>query len=128
MFENLEILRLAQGMAQHAVTRQSVVARNLANVDTPGYQQRDIASFAEVWQQSDSAAPLQRTRESHLDWGSRRSPPDAAVIADATSEPNGNSVSVETEIMKSVEVRQQHDIALSIYRSSLNVLRASLGR
>lgn len=128
MFENLDILRLAQGMAQHAVSRQSVVARNLANVDTPGYKQRDIASFAEIWTQSDRGGPLGRTRETHLEPGGGIRHADSSVVTTAMAEPNGNTVSLETEILKSVEIRQEHDLALSIYRSSLNVLRTSLGR
>jgi flagellar basal-body rod protein FlgB len=42
--------------------------------------------------------------------------------------PNGNSVSLETEMVKAVEVKRQHDQALAIYKSSMNVLRASIGR
>ena len=45
-----------------------------------------------------------------------------------TAAPNGNSVSLEAEMVKAVEVRQQHEMALAIYRSSSNVVRASLGR
>ena len=42
--------------------------------------------------------------------------------------PNGNSVSLETEMVKAVDVKQQHDMALSIYRSVSEIIRASLGR
>jgi flagellar basal-body rod protein FlgB len=42
--------------------------------------------------------------------------------------PNGNSVSLEAEMVKAVDVKQQHDMALSIYRSVSEIIRASLGR
>jgi flagellar basal-body rod protein FlgB len=42
--------------------------------------------------------------------------------------PNGNSVSLEGEMVKSVEARQAHDMALAIYRATSDVVRASLGR
>ena len=42
--------------------------------------------------------------------------------------PNGNSVSLEAEMVKSVEARQNHDMALAIYRATSDVIRASLGR
>ncbi len=42
--------------------------------------------------------------------------------------PNGNTVSLETEMMKATEVRHQHDLALSVYPTSLNILRTALGR
>ena len=44
------------------------------------------------------------------------------------SDPNGNSVAIEDEILRSVDAKRQHDRALAIYRSSLNILRTSIGR
>jgi len=43
-------------------------------------------------------------------------------------EPNGNSVSVENELLRSVDIRRQHDHSIAIYRSTLSILRTSLGR
>ena len=42
--------------------------------------------------------------------------------------PNGNTVSLETEMIKATEVRQQHDLALATYRGGLDLLRTALGR
>ena len=42
--------------------------------------------------------------------------------------PVGNTVSLETEMMKAVEVRHDHEMALSVYQTSLGILRTSLGR
>ena len=44
---NLNILRLASGLAAHASSRQQVVAENIAHADTPGYRARDVAEFSE---------------------------------------------------------------------------------
>ena len=66
MFQNLEILRLAQGLAEHAASRHSVVARNIANADTPGYRQRDIPTFPEIWRDASSNLQLRQTRPEHL--------------------------------------------------------------
>jgi flagellar basal-body rod protein FlgB len=128
MFQNLEIFRLAQGLAEHAASRQSVVAGNIANADTPGYRQRDIPDFAEIWRDDPAGTGMRRTREAHFQWTPGSDDAQIFVVADAPADPNGNTVSLETEIIKSAEVRQQHEIALSIYRSGLNVLRTSLGR
>jgi len=119
---------MAEGLARHAAARQSVVARNIANVNTPGYRQRDIASFAEVYRPAEADAPMRRTRPGHLAAADGLTLPRQQVVAEARAAPNGNSVSLETEIVKSAELRQQHEMALSIYRSALSVLRTSLGR
>ena len=42
MYESLDIFRTAAAMARHAGARQTVVAENIANADTPGYAGRDI--------------------------------------------------------------------------------------
>ena len=47
MFERLDIFRTAGAMARHASVRQAIVAENLAQANTPGYRQRDVASFAD---------------------------------------------------------------------------------
>ena len=42
--------------------------------------------------------------------------------------PNGNSVSIEQEMVKAASARQDHEMALAIYRTTSDILRASLGR
>ena len=122
MFEKLAITRMAQAMASHAGTRQAIVSQNIANADTPGYKARDLPDFAAAY-----AGGMRATRSGHIQPASSENAP---VIRDATAlaDPNGNTVSLEAEMVKSVEVRQQHDMALSIYRATSDMLRTSLGR
>ena len=46
----------------------------------------------------------------------------------AKAAPDGNTVSLAREMVKSVEARQSHEMALAIYRATSDVIRASLGR
>ncbi|MCX7646897.1 MAG: FlgB family protein [Rhodobacteraceae bacterium] len=130
MFERLEVMRQAQAMAAHAAARQSAIARNIANADTPGYRPSDLPTFAEVWRDAGTDFALRATRPGHLGAG-----PGAEAAGEArprpvpgADSPNGNGVSLETEMMKAAEVRHQHELALSIYQNALGVLRTSLGR
>ena len=51
MFEKLELTRMAQGLAAHAGARMGVIAKNVANADTPGYKAQDIPDFTRgAWQ------------------------------------------------------------------------------
>lgn len=128
MFDNLEILGMAYGLASHAATRQTTIARNIAHADTPGYKARDVASFSETYRGGSDGAEMRATRARHLSapaWGNGDLPEQ---IVGGPSSPNGNSVSLENEMMKASEVRIQYDMALSIYSKSLNILRTSLGR
>ena len=124
MLENIEVIRLAGDMAVHASRRQSLAARNIANADTPGYRAADLSKFSEIYSEPQA---LRATRRMHLGAETSRQPVEMLDQA-ARVDPNGNSVSLEREMLRTVEIRQQHDTALSIYRSTLGVLRTSLGR
>lgn len=123
MFEKLQIVRMAQAMASHAGARQGLISQNVANADTPGYKARDLADFATTYR---DATGMKATRPAHFATGSQTlaMPQDGSALSD----PNGNTVSIESEMVKAVEVRQQHDMALSIYRATSDMLRTSLGR
>lgn len=128
MFENLDIFKMASGMARHAVTRQEVIAKNIANADTPEYRAKDIATFADTYDTTSSNSKMRATRAGHvLDSTATPTGYDLLDAQGATS-PNGNTVSLETEMMKSSQVRHEHELALSVYKSSMNILRTSIGR
>ena len=118
MYENLALLRTADQMARHAGARQAQVARNMANADTPGYRAMAIAPFSDS---IDRAPEMRATRPGHLGYG--RTVPRAEQVNGEAS-PNGNSVSVETEMLRAAEVEREHDRALSVYRHTLTVLRS----
>ena len=65
MFEKMDILTKAVGLAKHAAARQSVIAQNVANADTPQYRAKDIASFADTFRTDDGGA-MRTTRARHL--------------------------------------------------------------
>lgn len=127
MFENLEIMSMAQAMARHAAMRQNIVSQNIANADTPGYRARDVSPFSQIYG-SGAETGMAATRAGHLTAGPEGGASPRISRLDTDLSPNGNSVSLEAEMVKAVEVRRQHDRALAIYKSSMNVLRASLGR
>lgn len=129
MFDKLEILQMAHGMATHAASRQSVIARNVANADTPGFRARDIESFAEIYRADDGGMALRATRAGHLpDAGGDGTAHHFRTFRTGEAAPNGNSVALEAELMKSAETKMQHDMAMAVYGSALTVLRASIGR
>lgn len=125
MFEKLELTRMAQALASHAGTRMGVIAENVANADTPGYKAKDIGSFATVWAAEGNG--MRATRTGHLADPPRGSPA-TPTVSGGDEAPNGNSVSLEKEMVKMAGARQEQEMALAIYRSTSEVIRASLGR
>lgn len=128
MFENMEIFRMAHALAQHAGARQAIVSQNMANADTPRYAARDITAFAQVYAPDGGGQALRATRAGHMLGPDARLDFAVAKDPDAVADPNGNSVTLETEMLRAVDVKRQHDRALAIYKSSLTVLRTAIGR
>lgn len=125
--KNLTILNTASAMAAHAVERHSLIARNIAHADTPGYRAQDLRSFVDSYREvTDSGMRSPRSGQSFS--AHRNLDLQTDIIADSPVAPNGNSVSLEHEMVRMAENRHQHELALSVYRSSMNILRTSLGR
>lgn len=127
MIEKPEIMRLAQQLAGHASLRHAEIARNVANADTPGYRARDVVPFKKFLEQSGSAT-MRFTRPAHVREMPATEPSHTIIDARNEPAPNGNSVSLEAELIKQAETRHQHDMALTVYKHSLDLLRTSLGR
>ena len=118
MIDHLKILQAYSAMASHAAKRHEVLARNIANADTPGFKAQDVQSFAELYTQA------ARTGQS------LNQAVSSAKLIDTggAMSPNGNSVSLEDQMLRSAEAKGQHDMALAVYKKSLDLLRLSLGR
>ena len=126
MFEKLSLTRMAQDLAQQSAARLGLIARNVAQADTPGYKAVDLPSFAESYQELQPNS-MHATRPGHFNGRSQMLDPGEQPSAGETS-PNGNTVSLAHEMVKSVDVRQQHDMALAVYKNTSEIVRASLRR
>lgn len=128
MFQNVSVLKIAQKMAVHAAARQNVVAQNMANADTPNYAARKLMSFQDhLKTERHAQSGALATRARHMNGSAQNA---FQVLNDGSQkpDPNGNSVSLEAEMTRAADIKRQHDRALAIYKSSLDLLRLNLGR
>lgn len=126
MLDRIGIMRMAGQMSAHAAARQASVARNVANADTPGYRAKDLRDFTESY--TAPGAAMRATRPLHLASGSDIGAGRALVDAGGEPSPNGNTVSIEDELVRQADAKRQFDLSLSVYQSGLSLLRTSLGR
>jgi len=126
MFENLDVFVMSSAMARHAGSRQALIAQNVANADTPQYKSQDLPSFSSVFEQPD-AGGQKATRARHLNSAMNLNG-IAPIERGSGRSPDGNTVSIEQEMLKATEVQREHDRALAIYKSALGILRSTLGR
>lgn len=125
MFEPIELTTMARRLASYSGARLGLIAQNVANSDTPGYRAVDLPDFATEYEAAGSG--MRATRAGHL---GQLAPlgTDPIFRPGQGDAPNGNGVSLETEMMKGAEARQNHEMALSVYRSVSEMMRLSLGR
>ncbi len=126
---NLAVLGLASRLAAHASARQAVIAENVAHADTPGYRARDLDDFASTLQADARPFAARVTRAGHIAFGADPNgfePREAAAFG--AESPNGNSVSLEDQMMRAAKTRQTHDLALGVYGKTLDILRSGIGR
>ena len=129
MFGQLEIFQLAQIRAQHSSARQANIAANIANADTPGYRATDITPFNEAYQpgrDGSVANGLRTTRAAHVFPGEMSTARMEVVDRPSGGSPSGNTVSLEMEMLQAIDADRAHNRAVTIYETSLNILRSSL--
>lgn len=119
--------------------RQRVIAQNVANADTPGYQPRDVTenSFASMVAReagqgaggSAAASTLAATNAGHLagtlgDKGASARRSNRADDFETT--PSGNAVVLEEEMARLAENQMNYDTITSIYRKQVQMLKTAL--
>ncbi|MBR28346.1 MAG: flagellar basal body rod protein FlgB [Rhodobacteraceae bacterium] len=132
MSGGLKILSLAESLASFASARQTVLSRNVAHADTPGYRAQDLTPFSQTYQAMEAsedglAFRPHATRAGHFDRSAE--PSGAETIREASRgavSPNGNDVSLEDQMVRASETRLQHELALGVWRKSLDILRAAI--
>ncbi len=113
---DLSILRLAGALGRHAAERHSLIARNVANADTPGYRAVDLEPFAEALRREAVA-------------GGKQSPPRERMIASpGAASPNGNTVSLEDQMLRAGEASRASEIATTVFSKTIAMLRAAAAR
>ncbi|MDE3079083.1 MAG: FlgB family protein [Paracoccaceae bacterium] len=127
MFTQIELLRMAGELAENAAARQNAISRNIANANTPGYKAVGVTPFSESYRESDDFA-MRRSLPGHI--SDIPDPTDMAPKPRKTpgaESPNGNTVSLEAEMVRAADAKHQNDMAVSVYRSASNILRITLG-
>lgn len=124
----IPLLDLAERRLSWAERRQTLLAENIANSDTPGWRPRDVAPFADAMQAAiRSAGSVIRTDPSHL---AGTVSPDllAGTSKPAGQAPDGNAVSLDQELRKIADTDTSQSLVTAIYKSYLGLFRTALGQ
>lgn len=115
---------LAFQRSQWLSVRQSTVAENIVNANTPNYRARDVEPFEATLDKT--ALTMASTSSGHLSL--RDSPVTAAAVQRARSwdiTSGQNNVSLEKELMRSGEISRDYSLGVSIVKSFHRMWMAS---
>ncbi|TIS91794.1 flagellar basal body rod protein FlgB [Mesorhizobium sp.] len=114
--EPVNLFDLATRQSQWLAVRQSAIASNIANANTPGYTAGDVEPFDKVLDRT--AVSLHATQAGHL--GSEATNAGLAIKpeeATGSIMPSKNTVVVENELMKAGEVRRSFELNTAIVKA-----------
>ena len=121
----LTLFGLASRHAQWATTRQAAIAGNIANANTPGYKAVDTEPFSALLDKS--GASIARTSSRHLDVsGASASATKTTAGGGWETSSNGNTVSLEQEMLKADEVQRAFSLNNAIVRSFHRMILTSV--
>jgi flagellar basal-body rod protein FlgB len=126
-----KMIGLLERMLDVSTKRQALIAGNIANVDTPGYQTRDLdfesAMKAAVGEEERPAAEMVTTEPGHLQ-GTASLPLEGYEF-----EPSGlprrndlNNVSIDREMLSLAKTAGRYNVAIELIRKRIALLKYAI--
>ena len=117
--------------------RQAVLAQNIANANTPGYKPRDLrpVDFGALAERSASggggvSGTLQMTATNSHHMAPAGGGPDSRSTADRKPVEvsiDGNKINIEDQAMKVADTAASFQLATSLYKKHIQMIRTALG-
>ena len=109
--------------------RQTVLAQNVANADTPGYQPHDLEPFERILAgQSHGGATMVATHAQHFSGPQGRGAgfSESEMAGPYEVSPTGNAVVLEQQMLAVGETAMQHQLTSELYRQHMSMLRLAI--
>jgi flagellar basal-body rod protein FlgB len=111
---NTPLLNVAERALDVAAARQTTIAGNMANIDTPGYHTRDVDFSVELER-------LLRDPENGVPVHSA-----SRAVPGLIERPDGNNVNMERESLLSAQTQLQFDTAIQLVRSEFKRMQMAI--
>ena len=113
--EPVNLFNLATRQSQWLSVRQSSVAGNIANANTPGYSATDVEPFEKVLDRT--AVRLSATQSGHLGGVTEAAFTVKPQESTGPAMPSKNTVVMENELMKAGEIRRSFELNTAIVKA-----------
>lgn len=143
--DDIPLFAMLKSRMGYLSERQKVIAQNVANADTPDYQPRDLKSYSfkasldrqvagqpyrggPVSSTATTGVQMMATSASHMAPSSAAGVWRAPVGVDSETTLDGNSVTLEDQMLKMTDARMNYDAAVGFYQKSMQMLKTSTRR
>ena len=131
-FADLPVFSILKKRMQYHQARQTVLAQNVANANSPGYKARDIdaPNFASMVKAENGRmnGPAATNAGHFRGFGDSPSAGKPREVDSFETTPSGNSVSLEDEMMKVAQNQLDYQLATTLYTRGVGLLKTALGR
>jgi flagellar basal-body rod protein FlgB len=125
LMRSMALFELSYRQNEWLSQRQSVIASNIANLNTPGFKAKDLVAFDAVMQ-SEGSLPLVATDVAHMTPVETSLPSFAGQnVHEAVVLHAGNDVSLEQEFLKAGEVMRSYSVNTQIIKAFNRMLLLS---
>ena len=119
------VLQLASQSTQWLSARQSLIASNVANANTPGYRAVDLQPFSAVL--DSTQVSMVTTNPAHMTPTQDELASARVVESDSSHETlSGNSVRLEQEMIKLGDVNRDYSMSTNIKRAIHQMMMSAL--
>jgi len=128
---DLPLLSLLRERMTWLNQRQDVLSQNVANADTPRYVARDLKplDFDRMVGEASSGTKMMTTNARHIAISSVHGGKfEDHETPDQESDPNGNAVSLEVEMIKVSDTQAQFQAAANLYSKAMTMMKTAIGR
>jgi flagellar basal-body rod protein FlgB len=125
---SIPLFDLAEQRLAWTDRRQEVLAQNIANLNTPHFQAKDLRPFAQTLAQATGAGTtLARTEPGHMA-GTEDTAAQALLMPEPSArQPDGNAVSLDDQLTKVADTATSQEIATTLYKKYLSMFSMALG-
>ena len=121
---NGDFFDLAERKLDWLQQRNTVIAGNIANSNTPGYTAKDISPFQATL--SGATVGLARTSEG-VDLGASAGVAEASDETEQERSPDRNGVSLDHELTNLAQTQDQQGEVTTLYKRSTSLVQTALG-
>jgi flagellar basal-body rod protein FlgB len=108
--------------------RQLLLSQNIANVDTPQFQEKDLMPFASTLSRVTEASSPVQTNPMHLPGTTGGALQPDGTLKPPERAPDGNAVALDDELVKVADVDGAQQLTTNLYNTYLGMFRTALDR